>query len=78
VFDRCPIDPDPVSFCKILKILACEVGSVVGDDGIGHAKPVDDVQEKLDSFLGINRSDWFCLYPFGELVDCDKKVGEPS
>ena len=56
----------------MLEVLAHEVGSVIGDDGIGHAKPVDDVQEELDNLLGINRSDWFCLCPFGELVDCDK------
>ena len=52
--------------------MASEVGSVVSDDGIGHAEPVDDVQEELDGLLGINRGDRFCLYPLSELVDCDE------
>ena len=49
-----------------------EVGFVAGDDGIGHAKPVDDVQKKLDGLLGIDCGYRFCLYPFCELVHCDK------
>ena len=70
--DRCPIDPDPVDFRKFLEEVAREVGSVVGIDGIGHAEPVNDVQEELDCFLGVDRGYRFCLYPFCELVDRDK------
>ena len=75
---RCPVDPDPVSFRELLELVACEIGSVVSDDGIGHAESVNDVQEELDGFLGIDCGDRFCLYPFGEFVDRDKQVGEPS
>ena len=70
--DRCPVDPDPIPFREFLKVVAREVGSVVGDDGIGHAEPVDDVLKELDGLLGIDCGDRLCLYPFGELVDCDK------
>ena len=52
--------------------MASEVGSVVGDDGIGHAEPVDDVQEELDGLHGVDRGYQFCLYQFCEFVDCDK------
>jgi hypothetical protein len=36
-------DLDPIPFREFLEVVAREVGSVVGDDGIGHAGPVDDV-----------------------------------
>ena len=72
MFDRCPINPDPVSFRKILEVLACEVGSVVGDDRVGHAKSVNVVQEELNDLLGVDCGDRFFLYLFCELVDCDK------
>ena len=70
--DRGPIDPDPIPLCKFLEEFAHEVGSIVGDDGIWHTESINDVQEELDGLLGIDGSDRFCLYPFGELVDCDK------
>ena len=66
--DRCPIDPDPVSFRELLEVVACEVGSVVVDDGIRHAESVNDVQEELDGLLGVDCGNRLCLYPFGELV----------
>ena len=49
-----------------------EIGPVVGDDGVGHPEAIDDVQEELDGLLGVDRGYRFCLYPFCELVDCDK------
>ena len=70
--DRGPIGPDPVPFRKLLEVFARKVGSVVGDDGIWHTESINNVQEELDGFLGINCSDRLGLYPFGELVDCDK------
>ena len=66
----CPTDAQ--SFRELLEVVTYEVGLVVGDDGVGHAEPVDDVQEELDGLLGVDCVDRLCLYPFGELVNCDK------
>ena len=52
--------------------MAFEVGSVVGDDGVGHAESVNDVEEELDVLLGVDCGYQFCLYSFCELVNCDK------
>ena len=49
--ERCPVDPDPISFRELLEVVTCEVGPVVGDDGVGHAESVHDVQEELDGLL---------------------------
>ena len=49
--------------------MASEVGSVVGDDGVGHAESINEVQEELDGLLGVDCGDWFCLYPFCGFVD---------
>ena len=70
--DRCPVDPDPVSFRELLEVVTCEVGPIVGDNGVGHTESVHDVQEELDGLLGVDRGYRFCLYLFCELVDCDK------
>ena len=49
-----------------------EISPIVGDDGVGHPESVDDVQKELDGLLGVDCGYRFCLYPFCELVDCDK------
>ena len=77
--DRCPIDSDPVSFRELLEVVTSEVGPVVGDDGIGHAESVNNVQEELDCFLGVDRGYRFCLYPFCELsIATSKWVNPPG
>jgi hypothetical protein len=63
---------------ELQELLACEVGPVFCDDGVGHTKPVDNVKEKLDSFLGARLNDPFCLNLLGELAHHDKQVGEAS
>jgi hypothetical protein len=78
VTDRRPVDPNPVPVRKIQELLVREVGPVVCDDGVGHTKSIDDVQENFDSFLGAGLDDRFCLNPFGELVDCDKQTVEAT
>ena len=77
--DRCPVNPDPVSFRKLLEVVTCEVGPVVGDDGIGHAESVDDVQEEFDGLLGVDRGYRFSLYPFVNLsIATSKWVNPPG
>ena len=49
-----------------------EVGPVVGDDGVRHAESANDVQEELYGLLRVDCGYRFCIYPFCELVDCDK------
>jgi hypothetical protein len=78
VSDRRPVDPDPIPVSEIQELLAREVGPIVYDDGVGHTKSIDDVQEKLDGFLGAGLDDRFCLNPLGELVHYDKKVGKAA
>jgi hypothetical protein len=70
VSNRCPVNLAPVPVSEIQELLAREVGAVVGDDGVGLTKPVDDVKKKLDGLLGARLDDWFCFNPFGELVHC--------
>jgi hypothetical protein len=78
VSDRCPVDPDPIPVSGIQELLAFEVGPIVCDDGVGHTESIDDVQEKLDGFLGAGLDDRFHLNPPCEFVHCDKKVGKAA
>ena len=76
--ERRPIDSDPVSFCELLKELTGKVRSVVGNDRVGYAKPIHDVEEEFDYLLQIDGRDRSGLYPLGELVHRDEQVGEPA
>ena len=53
---------------------AGELSAIVGDDAVGDAESVDDVQKELDGPLCSDRGDWFCFNPLCELVDGDEKV----
>ena len=72
----CNMEMRPVRACPAWRcphqVVTYEIDPVIGDDGVGHPEPVDDVQEELDGVLGVDRGYRFCLYPFCELVDCDK------
>jgi hypothetical protein len=57
----------PVSIGELKELLACEVGTVVCDDGVWHTKLVDDVQEELDGLLGIGFGDGFASIHFVNL-----------
>jgi hypothetical protein len=63
---------------EIQELLACEVGPIVRDYGVGHTKSVDDVKKKLDRFLGAGLHNRFCLNPFGEHVHRDEQAGEAA
>ena len=68
VSNRRLVDSNPISFNEVLKDITCEVCAVVHDDGVTHAKLIDDVKEELDSFLQVGLDDWLYLDPFGEFV----------
>jgi hypothetical protein len=78
VSDRSSVDPDPVLVRELQELLACEVSPIICADSIGHTKLVDDVKEKLDSFLGAGLDDQFRLNPLGELVHRDEQAGEAA
>ena len=67
--DRGPIDPNAVSITEVQELLPGEVSSMVSDDTVRNAKPIDDVEEELDCLLRADVGDGFGLYPLGELVD---------
>jgi hypothetical protein len=46
-----------------------ELGPVVGDDGVRHSEPVDDVGEERHVLLFPEIRDRAHLYPLGEFVD---------
>ena len=48
MFDRGPADPDAVSITEVQELLPGEVSSMVSDDIVRNAEPVDDVEEEFD------------------------------
>jgi hypothetical protein len=61
---------------KLQEFPARELGPVVGDDGIGHSKAMDDVREKRHCVLCPEIRNGAHLYPLGKFVDCDQQMGE--
>jgi hypothetical protein len=51
-----------------------ELDAIVGDDGVRHPEPVDDVSEEQHDLFGPKVGSRACLNPFRELVDCDQQV----
>jgi hypothetical protein len=49
--DSCPIHADVVLVAELEELPAGELGPVVGDDRVGHPKPVDDVGEERYDLL---------------------------
>jgi hypothetical protein len=73
--DDRPIHADVVLVTKLQEFSVSKLGHVVGDDGIRHPEPVDDVGEERYSLLCPEVCDWAHLDPFGELVYGDQQVG---
>jgi hypothetical protein len=53
---------------ELQELSAHELGPVVGDDGVGHSKPVDDVGEERYGLLCPEIHDGAHLNPLGKLV----------
>jgi hypothetical protein len=58
-----------VVIAKRQEFFAGELCPVVGDDGVGNPKPVDNVSEEQHCLLGFDSIDRTSLDPFEELVD---------
>ena len=46
--DQGLVNPDAVSITEVQELLPGEVSSMVSDDTVRNAKPVDNVEEELD------------------------------
>jgi hypothetical protein len=46
VCDCHPVHTDVVVVAKLQELSAGKLGAIVGDNGVWHSKPVDDVSEK--------------------------------
>lgn len=47
-----PVHSDVVVVAETEKLLACELGAVVRDDGVQDPEAVDDVNEEVNGLLG--------------------------
>jgi hypothetical protein len=54
---------------ELQELSARELAPVVGDDGVGHSKPVDDVGEECYGLLCSDIRNGAHLNPLGKLVD---------
>jgi hypothetical protein len=72
--DSRPIHTDVVLIAELWELPAGELGPIVGDDGIRHPKPVDDVNEERYDLLCPEVCDWAHLDPFRKLVYGDQQV----
>jgi hypothetical protein len=57
-----------VLVAELQELLAGELGPAVGDDGVRHPEPVDDVGEECHRLLCPEICYWVHLDPFGEFV----------
>jgi hypothetical protein len=64
-----PIDADMELVVELQELSARELGPVVGDDGVGHSKLVNDVGEERYGLLRPEIRDWANLNPLGKFVD---------
>jgi hypothetical protein len=56
---------------KLQEFPARELGPIVGDDGVRHSKPINDVGEECHRLLCPEICNGAHLHPLGEFVDCD-------
>ncbi|KAM2715027.1 hypothetical protein EV2_044694 [Malus domestica] len=71
---------DVILLEELCHILAHELRTVVGDDGLRNAKSANDVPPYEVLYVRLSRGHLgFCFYPFGEVVDChDHHASTPS
>ena len=72
----CPIHTYVVCVAELQELSPGELYAVIGDYGVRYSKSVDDIREKQHCLFGLDSCDGSDLNPLGELVDCDKQVGE--
>lgn len=71
----CLVDADVEVIAELQERFPCKLGSIVGDDGVGHPKMVDDVAEESGGLRRCELGNWSGLDPFGELIHHHKQVG---
>jgi hypothetical protein len=64
----CPVHADVEFVAELQELPSRELGHVVGDDGVGHSKAVDDVGEERHGLLCPEICNGAHLDPFGELI----------
>ena len=55
-----------------------KVCAVVDDDVVWYVIPDGDVGDASNNSRTIQLLDWFCFYPLGELVHCDKQMSHAA
>jgi hypothetical protein len=65
--DGRPVHAYVVFVTKFQEFFAGKLGAVVGDDGVRHSKPVDDVRKEGHGLLRPEVHDWVCLDHFENL-----------
>jgi hypothetical protein len=70
-----PVHADVVVVAKFQEFAAGKLGAIVGDDGVWHSKPVDDIRKEGHGLFCPEVRDWMCLDPLGEFVHGDQQVG---
>jgi hypothetical protein len=61
-----------VVLAKFQEFSTGKLGAIVGDDGVRHSKPVDDVRKEGYNMLCPEVRDWACLDPLEEFVHGDQ------
>ena len=65
-----------VSVAELQEHSPGELCAIIGDYEVWYSKSVDDIREEQNCLFGLDPCDGSDLNPLGELVDCDKQVGE--
>jgi len=68
---------DVMSVIEVQELFAYELHAIIGDDDVGHSKPMDYVSEEKDGLLGADVGDGSSLDSLGELVDGHQQVHVP-
>jgi hypothetical protein len=71
-----PVHANVIVFAKVEEFLPHEMGAIVGDDRVGYAKAIDDVDLECYGLLGADIHDGSSLDPIEELVDRYEKMRE--
>jgi hypothetical protein len=73
--DSRPVHADVVVITKFQEFSASKFEAIIGDDGVRHSKPVDDVHEKGHNLFDTEICDRACLNPLGKFIHDNQQVG---
>ena len=69
-----PINTDVVFIIELEELLSSELRAIVHDDGVRDSKAMDNVKEKQNGLLGLDRGDRSSPNPLCKLVYGDRQV----